>query len=79
MSHILQVCRFVIDDKGKRTGLRLLQVSRHFLLLLSGKFDETEHRDHDREFVADRPFMFYVEDDTTGALLISGIVNNPVY
>lgn len=32
-----------------------------------------------REFVADHPFVFYIEDDTTGAKVFSGILNNPEY
>jgi serine protease inhibitor len=32
-----------------------------------------------REFIVDRPFLFYIEDDTTGAKLFSGRVNNPEY
>lgn len=32
-----------------------------------------------RDFIADHPFLFYIEDDTTGAKVFSGIVNNPEY
>lgn len=32
-----------------------------------------------REFVADRPFLFYIEDDTTGAKLFTGRVNDPEF
>lgn len=32
-----------------------------------------------REFVVERPFLFYIEDDTTGAKLFTGRVNNPEF
>lgn len=32
-----------------------------------------------REFIADHPFLFYIEDDKTGAKLFSGIINNPEF
>ena len=32
-----------------------------------------------KEFIADHPFVFYIEDDTTGAKLFAGRVTNPDY
>lgn len=32
-----------------------------------------------KEFIADHPFVFYIEDDITGAKLFSGRVSNPNY
>lgn len=32
-----------------------------------------------REFIVDRPFVFYIEDETTGAKLFAGRVNDPEY
>ncbi|KAL7043121.1 hypothetical protein ACKWTF_001398 [Chironomus riparius] len=32
-----------------------------------------------KEFIADHPFVFYIEDDVTGAKLFSGRVSNPDY
>lgn len=31
------------------------------------------------EFVADHPFLFYIEDDVTGAKLFTGRVSDPKY
>lgn len=31
----------------------------------------------DQEFHADHPFMFYIEDETTGTILFMGRVTNP--
>lgn len=30
-----------------------------------------------REFIANRPFVFIIEDETTGTLLFAGKVTNP--
>lgn len=32
-----------------------------------------------REFNANHTFIFYIEDDHTGAKLFNGVVNNPEY
>lgn len=32
-----------------------------------------------REFKADHPFLFYIEDETTGAKLFTGRVDDPAY
>lgn len=78
VSHVFQVCGFIIGEKGKTRMNFPFAIAK--ISLFPGVSDEiTEPTDHDREFVADRPFIFFVEDDTTGATLISGIVNNPVF
>lgn len=30
-----------------------------------------------REFIANRPFLFFIQDETTGALLFAGKIENP--
>lgn len=32
-----------------------------------------------KEFIANHPFVFFVEDDTTGAKILAGRVSNPEY
>lgn len=32
-----------------------------------------------RQFIADHPFLFFIQDDTTGAKLFSGVVYDPNY
>lgn len=35
--------------------------------------------DKPKEFIADHPFMFYIEDDITGAKLFAGRVTDPKF
>jgi len=67
VSNIIQKSGIVVDEKGT-TAWSATEIE------LVNKFGGEP-----REFVADRPFLFYIEDDTTGAKLFSGVVNNPEY
>lgn len=67
VSNIIQKSGIVVDEKGT-TAWSATEIE------LVNKFGGEA-----REFVVDRPFLFYIEDDTTGAKLFSGRVNNPEF
>lgn len=67
VSNIIQKSGIVVDEKGT-TAWAATEIE------LVNKFGGDTH-----EFVVDRPFLFYIEDDTTGAKLFTGRVNNPEY
>lgn len=87
MSNIIQKSGIVVDEKGNKINmLTTIQVIINYLITpgttawsateveLVNKFGGEP-----REYIVDRPFLFYIEDDTTGAKLFSGRVNNPEY
>lgn len=39
----------------------------------------TNKHDSEMEFIADRPFLFFIEDESTGTLMLSGKVVKPEY
>ncbi|CRK86295.1 CLUMA_CG000040, isoform A [Clunio marinus] len=67
VSNIIQKSGIVVDEKGT-TAWSATEIE------LVNKFGGEP-----REFIADHPFLFYIEDDTTGAKLFTGIVNNPEF
>lgn len=86
VSNIIQKSGIIVDEKGKRANRMPPTASFDFLFVLgTTAWSATEIElvnkfgGEPREFVADRPFVFYIEDDTTGAKLFSGVVNNPEY
>lgn len=67
VSNIIQKSGIVVDEKGT-TAWSATEIE------LVNKFGGEP-----REFIVDRPFVFYIEDDTNGAKLFSGRVNNPEF
>jgi len=67
VSNIIQKSGIIVDEKGT-TAWSATEVE------LVNKFGGEP-----REYIVDRPFLFYIEDDTTGAKLFSGRVNNPEF
>jgi serine protease inhibitor len=67
VSNIVQKSGIVVDEKGT-TAYAATEIE------LVNKFGGEP-----KEFVANRPFLFFIEDDTTGAKLFTGRVNNPEY
>lgn len=67
VSNIIQRLGIVVDEKGvvANSATDVEQVS---------KFGGEQ-----KEFIADHPFVFYIEDDTNGAKLFAGRVSNPEY
>lgn len=67
VSNIVQKSGIVVDEKGtvawSATEIELVN-----------KFGGAP-----QEFVADHPFLFYIEDDTTGAKLFAGRVSDPKF
>lgn len=66
VSNVLQKTGIEVNEKGS-TVFAATQIS------LTNKFGG------ETEFVVDRPFMFMIEDETTGTLVFSGKVINPEY
>lgn len=66
VSNVLQKTGIEVNEKGT-TAYAATQVS------LTNKFGG------DIEFIADRPFLFMIEDETTGTLIFSGKVTHPEY
>jgi len=66
VSNVLQKTGIDVNERGS-TIYAATQIS------LSNKFG-AEH-----DFIADRPFLFLIEDETTGTLLFSGKVTKPEY
>lgn len=64
VSNVLQKTGISVNEKGST-------VYAATVVSLTNKFGG------DYEFRADRPFMFMIEDETTGTLLFSGKVTNP--
>lgn len=66
VSNVLQKTGIEVNEKGS-TAFAATEIS------LVNKFGG------DVEFIADRPFLFMIEDETTGTLLFSGKVCHPEY
>lgn len=66
VSNVLQKTGIEINEKGS-TAYAATQIS------LTNKFGG------DFEFIANRPFLFLIEDETTGTLIFSGKVLHPEY
>lgn len=64
VSNVIQKAGIQIDEKGS-TLFAATEVS------LINKFGGT------KEFIANRPFLFFIQDETTGTLLFAGKVTNP--
>lgn len=64
VSNILQKIGIEINEKGS-ISFEGSDVS------LTGRFTELE-------FKADRPFLFLIEDETTGAIVFAGKVTHPI-
>lgn len=87
VSNIIQKSGIVVDEKGKFLHRSCFMESINKIFSFSGTtaWSATEIElvnkfgGEPREFVVDRPFLFYIEDDTTGAKLFSGRVNNPEF
>ncbi|CAO1344240.1 unnamed protein product [Diamesa hyperborea] len=67
VSNIIQKSGIVVDEKGT-IAYAATEIE------LVNKFGGDA-----REFLVDRPFVFYIEDETTGAKLFAGRVNDPEY
>ncbi|KAG5675354.1 hypothetical protein PVAND_005263 [Polypedilum vanderplanki] len=67
VSNIIQKSGIIVDEKGT-TAWSATEIE------LVNKFGGEP-----KEFIADHPFIFYIEDDTTGAKLFAGRVSDPVY
>ncbi|CAO1331347.1 unnamed protein product [Diamesa serratosioi] len=67
VSNIIQKSGIVVDEKGT-IAFAATEIE------LVNKFGGEA-----REFICDRPFVFYIEDETTGAKLFAGRVNDPEY
>jgi len=66
VSNVLQKTGIEVNEKGS-TAYAATQIS------LTNKFGG------ETEFIVDRPFMFMIEDETTGTLVFSGKVTHPEY
>lgn len=64
VSNVIQKTGIEVNEQGS-TAYAATQVS------LVNKFGG------DYEFIANRPFLFLIEDETTGTLIFSGKVTNP--
>lgn len=84
VSNIIQKSGIVVDEKGMKES-NLLKFYFTITVLGTTAWSATEIElinkfgGEPREFIVDHPFLFYIEDDTTGAKLFSGRVNNPEY
>jgi len=68
VSNIIQKSGIVVDEKGT-TAWSATEIE------LVNKFGD----DKPREFIVDQPFLFYIEDDSTGAKLFAGRVSDPKF
>lgn len=66
MSGVVQKAGIQIDEEGS-TVYAATEVT------LVNKFGENGPR----EFIANRPFMFFIQDETTGTLMFAGKVTDP--
>lgn len=66
VSGVIQKAGIVLNEEGS-TIYAATEVT------LVNKFGENGPR----EFIANRPFLFFIQDETTGALLFSGKITNP--
>lgn len=65
VSNITQKAGIQVDEEGS-TVYAVTEIA------LVNKFGDTI-----KEFIADRPFLFFIQDETTGTLLFGGKVTNP--
>lgn len=64
VSNVVQKAGIQVDEQGS-TVYAATEIS------LVNKFGDST-----KEFVANRPFVFYIQDETTGALLFAGKITN---
>lgn len=68
LSKVLQKAGIQLDEQGS-TVYAATEVS------IVNKFGE--HNSSIPEFIANRPFLFFIQDETTGTLLFAGKITNP--
>lgn len=66
VSNIVQKAGLILDEEGS-TAYAATEIE------LVNKFGG----DTTRDFIADRPFLFYIEDESVGTVLFAGKVTNP--
>lgn len=86
VSNIIQKSGISVDEKGTIAYAATGKFFNGFFVTLHLKFrllPEIElvnkFGGDPKEFIADHPFVFYIEDDTTGAKLFAGRVTDPQY
>ena len=92
VSNLIQKSGIVVDEKrtidildsitGKYNKIKYTKIlffPMNVILSLNYEIDQKVLGREPKEFIADHPFIFYIEDDITGAKLFAGRVSNPEY
>ncbi|OXU25130.1 hypothetical protein TSAR_009543, partial [Trichomalopsis sarcophagae] len=67
--------RLVVTDVIQKTGI---EVSERGTVAYAATEIDIGNKMNDETFQADQPFLFYIEDESTGTILYMGLVNNPL-
>ncbi|XP_008207605.3 uncharacterized protein LOC100118367 [Nasonia vitripennis] len=67
--------RLVVTDIIQKTGI---EVSERGTVAYAATEIDIGNKMNDETFQADQPFLFYIEDESTGTILYMGLVKNPL-